>query len=188
MRPPNRFGWPAIALALAVAAGSFALRGYFHSDPGAPVASALAQMDFDATGLDVVRYDEQGTPGFTLSAPRAERFRAEDELKLLDAVFYLADRDAQGGWHGSANTVEVRPDGAPLFLTGDVALEREGEELRIEAPSLSLDPQARRAWGEDTVSVQRPGSKVNAERFDVDMEQSRVQLEGRVSGQFRGAR
>ncbi len=188
MRPPNRFGWPAIALALAVALGTFALRGHFQSDPGEPVASALAQMDFQATGLEVVRYDEQGTPGFKLSAPRAERFRADDELKLLEAVFYLADRDAQGAWHGSANTVEVRPDGAPLFLTGDVALQREGEELRIDAPSLSLDPQARRAWGEDSVTVVRPGSKVNAERFDVDLDQSRVKLEGRVSGQFRGAR
>lgn len=186
MRPPNRFGWPAMALALALVLGTFALREHFQPDDRTPVENVLARMDFEATGLDVVRYDEQGTPGFELRAPRAERFRAEDALKLLEAEFYLADKDADGGWRGSANTVEVRPDGAPLFLTGEVALERDGEALRIDAPSLSLDPQARRAWGEESVVVQRPGSTVNAERFEVDLEQSRVQLEGRVSGRFRG--
>jgi LPS export ABC transporter protein LptC len=142
-------------------------------------------MDFEATGLDVVRYDSQGTPGFELSAPRAERFRADDALQLLEATFRLADREAGGAWRGSALQIEVRQNGEPLLLTGEVLLSREGEELQLNAPSLWLDPQARRAWGEESVSVARPGSLVKAERFEVDLEKSQVQLEGRVSGQFR---
>lgn len=185
MRPPNRFGLPALLLALAVALGSFALREHFRPPPPAAVSSLLAQMDFEATGLDVIRYDAQGTPGFELRAPRAERFRADDALQLLEASFRLADREAGGAWRGSAAQIEVRQNGDPLLLSGNVELRREGQELQLNAPSLLLDPQARRAWGEESVSVTRPGSLVQAERFEVDLEKSQVQLEGRVSGQFR---
>ena len=185
MRPPNRFGAPAILAAVALVLGTFALREQFRPEQPASVASVLAQMDFEATGLDVIRYDAQGTPGFELRAPRAERFRADGELQLLGATFRVADPDAGGAWRGSALRIEVRQNGEPLLLTGDVALLREGEELQLNAPSLLLDPQARRAWGEESVSVARPGSLVRAERFEVDLEKSQVQLEGRVSGQFR---
>ncbi|MCB1627943.1 MAG: LPS export ABC transporter periplasmic protein LptC [Xanthomonadales bacterium] len=185
MKHPARYGWPAFLVAAGVAIGSFLLRGYFQPEADVPEASVLSQMDFEASGLTVIRYDEQGTPGFELTAPRAERFRAEDALALLQADFRLADRDAQGAWLGRADRVEVSTDAAPLQMTGEVKLARENENLTLRAPTVWLDPQARRAWGEDTVVLERTGSVVNAQQFEADLEQSAVQLSGRVSGSFR---
>lgn len=185
MNYPARYGWPAFVVAGALTIGTFVLRGWFQPEAPPSVSSVLSQMDFEASGLQVVRYDEQGTPGFTLVAPRAERFRAEDALALLEADFSLLDNDGQGGWDGRALRIEVRQDGSPLQLTGEVLLARQDEPLRLRAPELWLDPQARRAWGEQSVELERPGSLVRSQQFEVDLERSAVQLSGRVNGSFK---
>jgi len=186
LRPPSKFGLGAVLLGLGALVGSFALRQYFLPETQDRVESTLANMDFEARDLSVRRYDPNGSPGFDLWAPRAERQKAEDALTLIDANFVFADSDGKGGWQGLAPQALVSNDGEPIQMLGGVLLERPQSKTTLHTEAMSIDPQARRAWGEVPVRLERVGSVVQSGQFTVDLASDLVSLSGKVHGRFGG--
>jgi len=186
VRPPSKFGFGAVLLGIGVAVGSFVLRQYWMPEAENRVESVLASMDFEARDLSVRRYDPNGSPGFDLWAPLAQRQNAEDALTLIDANFVFADGDGEAGWHGQAPQALVNNDGQPLQLLGGVMLEHPHSKTTLHTESMTLDPQARRAWGEQPVRLERVGSVVESEQFNVDLDSDLVSLNGKVRGRFSG--
>ncbi len=184
MRPPTRFGYGSVVLGLALFIGTFVLRQYWQPERQGDDQPTLANMDFEARDLSVKRYDPEGAPGFELWAPRAERQRAEDALTLLDANFVLADSDSTDSWHGQAPTALISNDGSAVQMLGGVLLERPQSKSTLHTEAMSLDPQQRRAWGEQPVQLKRPGSVVESGQFSVDLNAEQVSLEGQVRGRF----
>ncbi len=186
MRPPSKFGFGAVLLGIGVAVGSFVLRQYWMPEAETKPESVLATMDFEARDLSVRRFDPNGSPGFDLWAPRAQRQNAEDALTLIDANFVLADSDGNGGWQGQAPQALVSNDGEPVQLLGGVMLERPNSKTTLHTDAMAIDPQTRRAWGEQPVRLERIGSVVESEQFNVDLGSDLVSLNGNVRGRFSG--
>lgn len=188
MRPPARFGYGYVLLGVGLFVGTFVLRQYWQPDREVDDQPKLLNMDFEARDLSVKRYDPEGAPGFELWAPRAERQRAEDALTLLDANFLLADSDGQGSWSGQAPQALISNDGSEVRMLGGVLLERPESNSTLHTEAMSLDPQRRRAWGEEPVQLKRPGSVVESGQFSVDLDAEQVSLDGSVRGRFDGRR
>lgn len=186
MRPPSRFGFTGVLLAIGLMVGTFLLRQYWMPEPEREARPQLANMDFQARDLSVRRYEPDGAPGFDLWAPRAERQRAEDALSLIDANFTLADKQGQGSWQGLAPTALVSNDGGPVQMLGGVMLERPLSQATLHTEAMVIDPQARRAWGVTPVRLERNGSVVESEQFSVDLDADLVSLQGKVRGRFAG--
>ncbi|MCB1609175.1 MAG: LPS export ABC transporter periplasmic protein LptC [Xanthomonadales bacterium] len=184
MRPPSRFGYGAVLLAVGLLLGTFLLRQYWLPDEQPKSGPKVANMDFEARDLSVVRYDPDGAPGFDLWAPRAERQRAEDALTLIDANFVLADAQGKGSWQGQAPTALVSNDGSAIQMRGGVMLERPQSKTQLHTEAMAIDPQARRAWGEHPVKVERVGSVVEGGQFSVDLNGDLVSLDCKVRGRF----
>ena len=63
-------------------------------------------------------------------------------------------------------------------------LERPQSKTQLHTEAMAIDPQARRAWGEHPVKVERVGSVVEGGQFSVDLNGDLVSLDGKVRGRF----
>jgi len=138
-----------IAIATALAAGSFYLARIADQAPGVSPSAGLGdQPESFAEAVMVNRTRKDGTPAFLLTAERLEYFRGDDSTVLEQPVLVSLDANRP--------TVSVRSrtgrsgtGGSDILLTGGVLLDRQADG---KEPRMTIETEQARLLPEDDIA------------------------------------
>lgn len=157
----RRYG-PALALLLiAIAAISWWLV-QAPVEPGETEArlqpgSGPREVDYTIAGLDVIRMTEAGRPAHRLRATELRHFIDDDTTELANPQLTVFQGESPP-WEVDAERAWVSADGSLVLLTGEVEIDRAGDEanppIRVLTRDLRVQPREDYAETDEKVRVE----------------------------------
>lgn len=146
-----------VVILLAVAAASW----WLAPPPDVPGPAIdlpdAREVDYTIRGLDVTRMTESGAPANRLVTPLLQHYPDDDTAELVSpqVTVYQADKPP---WQIASEHAWVSPDGETILLTGEVLIERDGDDdnppVRIKTRELRVQPDKDYAETDEPVRVE----------------------------------
>ncbi|MCS2610001.1 LPS export ABC transporter periplasmic protein LptC [Halomonas dongshanensis] len=130
---------------------------------------------------EVTLFGENGRISQSLATPRLIHTPQQNHtwVESPDALLYDSE---QRQWLASADVGTLDTARQALTLTGNAHLIAPDEGWQLDSEELHYDGINAHAWSDVPVLLQQPPQTMNAERMDVWLDDSRVELSGRVRG------
>ena len=162
--------------------GGLTLLDQRQSDSHGPLPpSTSGEPDYYIEDLEATRYDAKGRPHQQLQAPRLSHTPGDDVTRLERPDLRLRD-DSGRHWTARAEQGRLESGGSPLVLSGNVRLAAPEERWQLTTRVLHYNADTAHAWSEAPVTLRQPPQRMQAERFDVWLDDNRARLTDNVRG------
>ncbi|HET7306728.1 MAG TPA: LPS export ABC transporter periplasmic protein LptC [Gammaproteobacteria bacterium] len=180
--------WLTLVLLAVLAGGTYWLLRHISPSAQAPTQAVSHAPDYWFKGATITQMNTAGKLEYRLLADTVTHHPDDGSVDLTAPRFtWYSPADPAAPWHVTARHGTIPAGGNIVHLRGDVVVThpaRNGEMLKVFAPTLDLYTKKREARTADPVRIVQGPSHVHAVGMVIDMQQNHMELEHAVRGTY----